>query len=331
MRDPLHFVIFSVIFGCASLPPLTAQPTDRLGDYAPFFRQQSQTYQKWLDQSGLGAVLRVQDTEVRHDSLVLLYLGFYTEDVDTIWAQWQQLKTGYRSLDNGSRLERELLEKMAYYLEIRPEQGQVRLFDTYDLDKTPCFKTKIHFLRDTVRLEESRCKNELRTVSVKASDLSASKKKLSSATFKKQYGQQAVFDKLIPYFRNRYTRQQCDNRYPTFNLFSGGEDLHFTVNDLCKEVLIDETNPWWCKALYGAGCGSCKNCIKRERLDIRIRYEATADGFRLITDINAAYGSGWYDRPRDNGYHDLQLDYPQALKTYADQLNEAIYQRLLRP
>lgn len=329
MKHPHCTLFFSLLFSL-TLPALTAQPTDRLNDYAPFFRQQSLTYQKWLDQSGLGAVLRVQDTEVRDDTLVLLYLGFHTENADTVWAQWQQLKTGYRNLGGASSLERELFDKMAYYLEIRPEQGQVRLFDTYHLGKTACFKTKIYALQDTVRTLEWRCMNEMRTVSVKASDLSASKKKLSSTAFKKQYGQQAVFDKLIPYFRNRYTRQQCDNRFPKFNLFSGGEDLHFTVNDLCKEVLTDESNPWWCKALYGAGCGSCKNCIKRERLDIRIRYEASADGFRLVTDINAAYGSGWYDKPRDNGYHDLQLDYPQALKTYADQLNEAIYQLLIR-
>jgi hypothetical protein len=76
------------------------------------------------------------------------------------------------------------------------------------------------------------------------------------------------------------------------------------------------------------GCESCKTCIKRERLDIHIQYEETTEGFRLITEINAAYGSGWYDKPRDNGYHDLQIDYPAELKRYADVLSQEIYQFL---
>ena len=85
------------------------------------------------------------------------------------------------------------------------------------------------------------------------------------------------------------------------------------------------------EALYGLGCGSCKNCIKRERLDVHIAYLETRQGYQLKLDVNAAYGSGWYDKPRDNGYHDIQLERPADLKKYADRLSSELYTFLSKP
>lgn len=319
-------VIVLFIFHCGFL---TAQTTDSLSKYADYFRQQTLSYQQWLDQSGLGQTLRVQEVEVRNDDLVILYLGFYSENADSVIAQWNKLKEDYQAVDFSVTLEKELFNKMTWYLEVSPKQGEVRLFNTYNLDSIACFKTKIYFQNDSIKTFQGFCRNEIRTVTVRAADLKIGGKKISTTTFRKQFTKKTVFDSLVPYLRNRYVLQNCDMRQPAFQLHGASEELHFVVTDLCKEVLYDESNPWWCEILE-PWCQGCKNCIKRERLDVHIYYEGTGDGFQLKLDVAASYGSGWYDKPRDNGYHNLELDYPQYLKQYADKLSKEIFDFLTK-
>lgn len=319
-----------LLLACCTMAALPAQTPDSLGRYADFFQRQSAEYQRWLQASGLGSTLRVVTTEVRGDSLVILYLGFYTEDTDSVFALWGRARADFAQTGAGASLERTLFHKMTWYLEVNPQQGQVRLFDTYDLDKTPCFKMRIFARHDSIVVRDGRCRNEERTIHLRAADLPRAGKKMNVTAFKKRYTKQYVYGKLTPYLRQRYERQACDNRRPTFTLHGASEELHFVVTDLCREVLYDETNPWWCEVLKSWACESCKNCIKRERLDVHIYYEETGEGFRLKTDIAAGYGSGWYDKPRDNGYHNLELDYPAYLKTYADKLADELYRFLMQ-
>lgn len=327
----LHPRLFAFLLCLIAYQTVLAQTTDLLSKDTDFFRQQAVLYQRWLDQDGLGGTLHVQETEVRGDSLVILYLGFYSTNIDTVFGQWDRLKADYELAGTGTSLEHTLFNKMTRFFGINPEQGQVRLFETYNLSVNPCFKVRILFQNDSIKIIEGRCKDESRIIAIRASDLSIANKKNSTATFKKMNTKKAVFDRLIPFLQQRYTQQQCDLRWPKFDLQSSSEELHFVVNDLCKEVLYDESNPWWCEVLKSWSCEGCKNCIKRERLDVHIYYEATAEGFRLKTDIAASYGSGWYDKPRDNGYHVLDLDYPQYLKLYADKLSKEIFDFLTKP
>lgn len=325
-----------ILAACLALTfALSAQTPDTLSRYADFFHRQIQPYQSWLDQSGLGQVLYARETEVRGDSLLILYLGFHAANTDTVLAQWDLLKRGFDALHSGATLEQELFHKMTYYMEIAPEKAQVRLFDTYEqvngAYKTACFKARIQFAADSVKTSVGRCMDETRIIAVQAPQLQGARSRTAVASFKTKNSKQAVFARLLPYLQARYTRQQCDDRYPNFQHLDNGEDLHFIVNDLCREVLTDAENPWWCQALYGLGCGSCKNCIKRERLDVHIAYLETRQGYQLKLDVNAAYGSGWYDKPRDNGYHDIQLERPADLKKYADRLSSELYTFLSKP
>ena len=219
---------------------------------------------------------------------------------------------------------------MTWFFELGPEQSEVRLFNTYNLDSIACFKLKIYFQNDSIKIAEGLCRNEIRTFTVQAVDLKNVGKKISTKSFKNRFSKKAVFSSLIPYLRNRYERQPCDLRQPSFRLYGSSEEIHFVVTDLCKEVLYDESNPWWCEVLKTWACDGCKNCIKRERLDVRIYYESTGDGFRLKLDVAASYGSGWYDKTRDNGYHNIEFVYPEYLKAYADKLSEEIHSFLTK-
>jgi hypothetical protein len=126
----LPFVISLLLSG-----GIFCQSTTSLLSYDSFFLKQSDIYQRWLDASGLGHTLRVQQVEVRNDSLLILYLGFQSDDADTVYAQWNKLKEDFLHLGVGGTLEQKLFRQMVYFMEIQPEQGQIRLFNTYDLEK----------------------------------------------------------------------------------------------------------------------------------------------------------------------------------------------------
>jgi len=317
-----HLLLFLFLFFQTALP---AQPPESLAPYRDFFEKQGVEYQKWLDGNGLGQVLRVQNVEVLRDTTVVLYLKFRSEDTDTVAAQWEQLKRDYALRQSGASLPKELFHKMTWYFSIAPRQGQVRLFDTYDEDRIACFKCNIRLRGGAVRDSVTGCKSEIRTLEVKATDLSGLKP-VSVAEFKKRNDKKAVFAKLAPWLETRYTRPQCPARTPRFDWYDRADELHFRVSDLCREVLTDEEDSWWCLVLC-----NCKTCAKRERLDLRIRYEETAGGFKLHCDVSASYGSGFYDKPRDNGYHDLEVDYKTYLVRYADKLKEEIRVFLSKP
>lgn len=324
--------VFLCLFGlCPGF--LWAQPSENLGADAEFFKKQTQAYQAWLTQTGLDQILQVQDFELRADTLCILYLGFQGEDADSVQAQWQQAKADYAALGAGDSLENALFERMVYLMSIQPHQAEIRLFNTYDLSATPCFARRIYRRNGQLNTVARFCRSEERQIKIEQHSLKQNGRPLSSQSFQRQFSKEAVFKKIKPYLEQKYSRSPCDGRYPTIRFFDATEELFFEVKDLCKEVLTDEQNPWWCETLYRAGMLSKngKNCIKRERLVAHIQYENTGAGFLLRVKVDAAFGSGWYDKPRDNGYHDIQSAYPEYLRRYADKLNEEIRYLLLNP
>ncbi|MDX2133477.1 MAG: hypothetical protein SFV52_01745 [Saprospiraceae bacterium] len=326
MKPLQHLLPFFLLLPGA----IIAQTAEPLGADIPFFQRQANVYQQWLEQSGLGAALRVEQVEVRADTQFILYLGFYTEDPDTALARWEQLRVDLRALDTGDSLEKALFDRMTYLMSVPPKQGEIRLFNTYDRSQTPCFARRIHLQDGRLRTAAKFCKSEERKITVNACNIKKDGRPMSAKAFQKQFAKDSVFQRLIPYLTQKYTRSRCDGRNPTIIFHNTSDELHFEVRDLCKEILTDEENPWWCEAL-GYLSGSNVNCIKRERLVGHITYEKdpSGTGFVLKTKIDGAFGSGWYDKPRDNGYHDIQAQYPGDLRRYADKLNEDIRQFLL--
>jgi hypothetical protein len=94
------------------------------------------------------------------------------------------------------------------------------------------------------------------------------------------------------------------------------EVLRFEVTDLCKVVLVDETNPVICDWLV-ARLKPC-NWIKRELLTFTIVYEPRDYGFNLNVEIDGKVGSGIYERVRRGGYYSMEVDFDDYLERYAD-------------
>lgn len=313
--------------------PLLAQTQtpDTLTADLPFFEKQAVEYQQWLVKNGLNAVLRVQYVEVRSDTQFILYLGFYTSSADSARALWDGLRAEYRQLNTGDSLEKALFDRMVFAMAVPPKQAEIRVFETYNLNIKAEFGRRLFFRNGKFETVSKAQKSEDRKIKITPVRLQSNGKPMSTDAFQKKCSRDRVFAILKKYFTGKYSNVKCENRQPNIKFFNEEDELHFEVRNLCKEVLKDEENPWWCKVLYQVNYTNEKHCIKRERLMVHITYESTDKGrsFILRTKIDASYGSGWYDNPRDNGYHDLQLDFPDYLATYADELNQEISKILI--
>lgn len=294
--------------------PLLAQ--EDLTQDAAFFKNQKNLYQRWLDQSGLGQVLRVYEIEVKSDQ-VSIYLALPFENPDSCFAAWQQLKKDFSSKNPGNTLEKQLFYKAAHMLELRRSLVVVQLFDTYNIKKDPCFIRAIHSSGESVKVDSTGCKSEVRTVRIDPTDLKNTK--TAKQDFSGRMRQDVVFEKIHQVAKARYERQKpgCDGRHPSVDPpFIDANIMKLEVNDLCKEVLTDETNHTVCEwlKLFGKPC----NWIARERLVLTFTYIQRGQGYELRCEIEGKVGSGYYDQVKRGGYLDMEVEFDEELKHYAE-------------
>lgn len=296
--------------------PLMAQREDLTKD-RDFFHKQELLYQRWLDHSGLGKMLRVKTVEVEAQQ-VALYLAFPTENADSVIAAWAQLKRDYGTLQTGLSLEQALFYKMQQLMELRESVANVQLYDTYDTRKEPCFYRGIYVKDDVFQVDSSGCRSKILEIRMTPGDLRAAKKPSQSA-FQKQYTQQYVFDKIYQYAKQRYEKEACSGRYPKVGAPQmDGNVMRFEVMDLCREVLKNAQNPAICVFLNN-NVKPC-NWITREKLTFTFIYQIKGDGFQLKCDLEGKVGSGYYDEVGRGGYLDMEIDFDGYLTDYATAL-----------
>lgn len=309
---------------------IVAQPESNLQNDKATFVEKSIEYDKWLKSTGLGKVLRVETVRVTDDALSL-DLGFYTTNADSVVVLWNALKRDFERQDRGVTLEEELFYKMVYFMEIKPTQGYVQLFNSFDTknDLYVCFRRSMKYENNKVFVDSGGCKTVIKDFEVSAKDLS-NLKGVSKGDFAKRSSKYAVLNKIQNYVQTRFTRQQCEYRYPQIEWMNTNDELWFTVKDLCKEVLIDETNPWWCSVLTPM-CESCKNCIKREYVEMHVNYAETPTGYRVYLKIDAKFGSGWYNEVKRGAYKNMELDYKSYVERYAERFKNDLFNELRKP
>lgn len=139
----------------------TAQVEGLVKD-AGFFNQQKDTYQRWLDHSGLGEVLHVEELKVEEERLSL-YLGFPYSDIDSIVRAWEALKREFE-MESPLSLEQQLFYKAVNLMEVRQSLVDVQVYDTYDLRREPLFFRGIYFDEGRVKVEESNPRAKIREV-----------------------------------------------------------------------------------------------------------------------------------------------------------------------
>lgn len=315
----LSLLLLSLLHHSAS-----AQIEDLTKD-SEFFQKQAQLYQRWLDHSGLGRLLKVHTIEVKPQELSL-YLAFPFENIDSVATAWKLLKTSY-DRSHPVTLEQELFYKLVNLMEVRQSLANVQLYDTYDLRKEPLFFRGIRFVDGRVEVEESNPKSKIEDIFLKPADFK-NMKTWSVQDFQQKYDRQTVYNKIYECARLRFERKVCDQRNPKVRLLENQEVLRFEVVDLCREVLIDEANPTLCRILgvLGYNC----NWVRREMLIFEITYRETQTGFQIKIELDGKYGSGLYETVRRGGYLSMEIDFDDYLERYSDGFREYLRQCIFK-
>lgn len=306
--------------------PLLAQPGgEKLTNDRAFFEEQAKAYQRWLDHSGLGTVLKVQEIDIQEKHLSI-YLAFHLSTIDGIANSWKHLKTDFEA-NHPLTLEQQLFYKATTMMEVRQELIDIQVYDTYDLRKEPLFFRGIFFEDGGVKVETSDPRSEIRDIAVTRADLS-NRREVSAAAFQKRYSRRQVYSDIITYVKRRFERDVCDDRYPQVRVLENDQVLRFEVEDLCREVLTDEANPVLADVIGIFGYDL--NWVKRELLTFTIIHQPITDGFRLSIEIDGKYGSGIYSTVSRGGYLNMEIDFDDYLERYADRFKTDLQQSLFR-
>lgn len=310
---------------CLAAAALHAQTEDLTRDEA-FFQQQKDLYQRWLEQTGLGRHLRVQDLRVEPQR-VRLYLGFFSTNTDTVADTWRALKEVHEA-QPGPTFEEALFFRMTNLMGLRQSAAVIEVYDTYDLSRESLFSRAIHFRDGHVVVEENNPKSiQTRLITIPAAAVKTNSKS-GKAAVPKAYTKEYVFDQIMLFARQKYAKSPCDLRYPAVHPKPHEEYLRFDVSDLCREVIKEAENPTVCQWLRRLGY-SC-NWTTRELLSFTFIYLPAADGFSLHLTLEGRVGSGYYDSVKRSGYLDMELDFKAELEAYADAIVLEIKKHLTR-
>ena len=183
------------------------QQTQDLRQDLEYFNQQKDIYQKWLDNSGIGSVLKVKELDVQEKQLTL-FLKFEYTNIDSIVQAWTTIKREFEK-ENSIRLEQQLFYKLANLMEVRQSLVRVAIFDTYDLRKEPLFLRGIYFDAGIVKVQESNPKSKIEEIQITL-DQHTKRKKLSVASFKETFTKAYVFEKIAKFAESHFQRKTCE-------------------------------------------------------------------------------------------------------------------------
>ncbi|MCB9282895.1 MAG: hypothetical protein H6563_02385 [Lewinellaceae bacterium] len=276
-----------------------------------FFRQQKDLYQRWLEYEGLSEALRVQDILVEPDQ-VTLFLGFHSTDEDTVYQVWKELKTVFQQ-KNPITLEQHLFYKMIQLMELREDQARIALYNSYDVvnEPDPCFIRGIHFQAGQVRVLEHNCRSEIGEMEMSLPQLE-NKSQVVETEFRSSSRRKEVFDKIYDYASKRFGAKNCEGQPSRVFLREKDQVLRFEVKDLCKEVITESRAPLICQWLPI----DCKE--RREWLTFTVTYFEITGGFKLSCQIDGKVGSGYFGTVSRGAYYDMEIDFDEYLKDYAD-------------
>ncbi|MEQ1744064.1 MAG: hypothetical protein ABMA02_01445 [Saprospiraceae bacterium] len=316
---------FTALLLCMPAAPAEAQ-TENLTDDTAFFQQQKILYQHWLDRTGLGGHLRVQDLRVEPQH-VRLYLGFHSTDTDSIADIWRQIKAAHEA-QPGPTFEEALFFRMTNLMGLRQQAAVVEVYDTYDMSRETLFFRGIHFQNGRLIVEENNPKGALpRLITINPADIKTGSR-AGKAAVAKAYTKDRVFEQVMLFVQQKYAKSPCDLRHPAVRPKPHEDYLRFDVSDLCREVVKEAENPTICRWLgyLGYNC----NWTTRELLSFTFIYVPNADGFTLHLTLEGRVGSGYYDNVKRSGYMDMELDFKEELETYADAIVLEIKNHLSR-
>ena len=278
-----------------------------LADQAFFVQTGKNEYQEWLNDSGIGQVIKVRSVEVSEDQ-VILFLAFYAEDLNYCIAAWRQLKKDFAA-KKAISLEQALFYKMIVMMDVPQEQAIIRIYST--LEDQDYYFGGIHFEKGQVRvLDQLNSRSETRFVEVSPTNLDSLKGE-AKARFYKKYDKAKIFNLVLNYAKDKYPNICGEKGGGEIQVLEKGVVLRFRVDDLCREILKSSRNPWYCRFF------NC-NYIKRERITFLVTYSKMERGVQIGVEVDGRYSSGYYKEVGRKGYHLMDDNFKEDLEEYAD-------------
>lgn len=293
-----------------------------------FFQDRKITYQRWLDQTGIGKVLQVDLLDVtKNNTSVEFWLSFKTSDPDSAIGMWNELRRDFSSA-SGRKISDELFQKFIQFMEIPAAQGNIQIYlRQNDGTLNRCFFIFLYDNYGTVKVEEKLLDCKAKSFDVTIPTVRISKiNKGKTSVITRNLNTKEVFDGISLYAHARYDKR-FDGRYSRVeDERQLGNQFTFFVEDLSREVLTNEEKSYWCKAMEILNI-QC-NDITRERLEFDLRYNP--DTGQLTCTLTGKFGSGVY-RPRDKGWMDMEPDFESYLKNYTTRLGDELKKYLEKP
>lgn len=335
-------ITFLFVFA-AMLAPLSgwcqpeAIPLD--GDL-PFFQKKASLFQRWLDNTGLGQVLKIDHVRIKptDNTELELIMTMNTTGLDTAVSMWAQLKKGFDS--PADSLEEYLYRMFEHTMEIPAEHGNIQIYvKDFRGEFTPCFYVWI-WRKDGKLITQrnlDNCKSQLIKVPLKPIPIKNTNKGKNAKIAKaKVRTADETFAVILDYFDRQVIGHpkykpgaDCAGRAPfrERGMIRNETTLSFSIQNLCREILDDEDNSLGCKLLKRFFDVKC-NDKARERITYTFEYlPENNNGATLKVTIDGKFGNGVF-KPRTEGYMDMETDFPKKLESYANELYNTLYQLL---
>ncbi|MFN0200047.1 MAG: hypothetical protein ACKVTZ_00920, partial [Bacteroidia bacterium] len=246
-------------------------------------------------------------------SQVSLILAFRSQNLDTVVSTWEIARKKYQT-QFARNLEQDLFYKATYLMRLAEDSVSLQIL-------SPFYKLRFYTEKGKLQTEVER--DTVRTQTPKPIKIDLKPLKLDAATFRAKYGAEKVFEKVHAFALKRYEKKKpdCKERNPKVKLLYQDENqLKLEVQDLCAEVLVEEGQPLPCRLYQKLGY-EC-NWRTRELLVLTFTYipDEANKNYTLSLTIDGKVGSGYYDSLPRSGYREIEEDYPDEFKRYADGL-----------
>lgn len=301
--------ILSLLACCLfATTPLVAQ--EDLREQGDYLEAQGEVYQRWLESTGLGQALRVNDVRVGEDYVSIRLLVPF-EEAEMAMSAYQALKDTFEA-QSVLTLEEHLFYKALVILDVPQEMVNVSIRNSYT--KRLPFLRSIGFRDGEMKVKEDSPKAKITDILLGVRPMEGEARP-GVADFGAGYEKEEVFDCILSYVEERYLRRECFDKKPELTVLEKGNRLRFKIKGLCREV-IPEDNSLVGSILSRLGLG--KNWYKRELLVFVISYVPTENGAQLVIILEGKFGSGLYASVNERGYILMETDFNQELEDYTD-------------
>ncbi|WP_026232041.1 hypothetical protein [Neolewinella persica] len=323
---------YTLLFVFLLLSGLMINAQGTLKKDLPFLQKKAHLYQRWLDSKNLGSLLQVDSIHLAKNDLQLeLFLKLTEPDPDRAAGTWRSLQNSFQPSPGAETLEASLFNTFVRFTEVSPDSANIQVYIPKGHTYNSCFYVWIWEENGLLKLIDKidNCKSQTINVEVPIQNFSTSST-LTNTRINGKAVATDIFRAVQDFAREKYEvkKENCEGRHPKVLAPEEQTDyyLEFYVEDLCREVLIDEKQSLWCD-IVESWWGPC-NDMRRERLEFKINLNQGAQSFNLNIVITGKFGSGNY-RPR-TGWMDMDPDFEEAfLKPYAKEFQKQLKQYFL--